>query len=541
MENTERLAALTLAQVRDVRRACADVTPGHPRFPGSCPMCQLGVTWLPHEGPQEEFVGSEVRELLYGGQAGGGKSAALVAMPLRWVGHPEFNGIILRRDTTQLVKLLKEADALYPKAVPGAQRRMKGDAAVWRFPSGAQVRFEHCLLESDIARYDGDEFQYVGFDELTHFTLSQFTGLGARIRASVAGLPRYSRATSNPGGEGHAWVFERWRAWLDPQAKIPGLPDRFDEWGQHLPPARPGQVLWFHPETDQRVQAGTPLSISRTFIPAKLSDNPSLEQNDPDYRAGIMALDPVRRAQLLRGDWLAKPGRGVYFKRGWFKMVEVAPTEVVSRVRTWDLAATEETPGKKSGDPDWTVGELWSKTKAGSFILEDVIRFRGRPLEVERAILNTAKADGRKVEILLPQDPGQAGKAQAEAFVRLLAGFIVRTQRPTGDKVTRAGPFSAQVEGGNVYLVEARWNAPFFEELEAFPEGAHDDQVDPGADAIGHLSGVAEWSDLTRYKGTTPKMSEEELHDAINAPFGGLRDYPDHSTDTDQNKRTGRW
>jgi predicted phage terminase large subunit-like protein len=129
--------------------------------------------------------------------------------------------------------------------------------------------------------------------------------------------------------------------------------------------------------------------------------------------------------------------------------------DVVARVRCWDLAATEQGPGKRQGkDPDWTVGELWSRTKDGRFFIENVIRFRGTPLEVEQAIANTAKLDGSGVRIRLPQDPGQAGKAQAANFIRMLAGYNLRAKQVTGDKVTRAGPFSAQVEGGNVYVVE---------------------------------------------------------------------------------------
>src|ERR1700694_1453946 len=137
MAEAGRVQRMSVSEIRALRKQCAGTTVGHPKYPGTCANCDLGVAWIPHEGPQEEFVSSAVSELLYGGAAGGGKTAGLVAIPLRWVGNPDFQGIILRRETTQLGRLLKEASDLYPKAVPGAYPVGLGAGAVWRFPSGA--------------------------------------------------------------------------------------------------------------------------------------------------------------------------------------------------------------------------------------------------------------------------------------------------------------------------------------------------------------------------------------------------------------------
>jgi predicted phage terminase large subunit-like protein len=150
-------------------------------------------------------------------------------------------------------------------------------------------------------------------------------------------------------------------------------------------------------------------------------------------------------------------------------------------VRAWDLAA--------SSDGDWTVGVLMSKDTQGVFYIENVIRFRGTPLEVERKIMQTAQNDGRSVQIVLPQDPGQAGKSQAQTYVRRLAGYKVKAQRPTGSKETRASAFAAQAEGRNVKMVKASWNQCFIDELELFPLGTHDDQVDAASDAFNELLG----------------------------------------------------
>ncbi|HWF78367.1 MAG TPA: phage terminase large subunit, partial [Caulobacteraceae bacterium] len=119
-------------------------------------------------------------------------------------------------------------------------------------------------------------------------------------------------------------------------------------------------------------------------------------------------------------------------------------------------------------------------------------RLRGTPAAVERLLANTAAEDGPDVEIALPQDPGQAGKAQAAALVRALEGFTVRVSPESGDKVTRFGPFSAQAEAGNVYVLRAPWNETWFAALEAFPTAAHDDDADATSRAFGaHQSRLA--------------------------------------------------
>ena len=150
------------------------------------------------------------------------------------------------------------------------------------------------------------------------------------------------------------------------------------------------------------------------------------------------------------------------------------PPDIVATVRAWDLAATLG----DIGDPDWTVGLKLGRTQSGSFIVLDVIRLRGGPAAVESAIKVAAAKDGADVPIALPQDPGQAGRAQILYLVRQLAGFSVSATPETGSKMVRAMPVAAQAEAGNLLLLRAGWNAEFREELAMFPYGAKDDQVD---------------------------------------------------------------
>jgi len=185
------------------------------------------------------------------------------------------------------------------------------------------------------------------------------------------------------------------------------------------------------------------------------------------------------------------PREGGLFQHSWFQAIGALPTDIRRTVRAWDLAATKKST---SNDPDWTAGVRMSRTSSGLYIIEHCRRFRGSPMEVEAALLGTAKIDGTSVTVRLAQDPGQAGKAQAEQLVRKLAGYPVKVDRPTGDKATRAAPFAAQAEAGNVRIlvtgdpVADAWIQPFIDELCLFPAAAHDDQVDAAADAFNELA-----------------------------------------------------
>jgi predicted phage terminase large subunit-like protein len=150
-------------------------------------------------------------------------------------------------------------------------------------------------------------------------------------------------------------------------------------------------------------------------------------------------------------------------------------------VRYWDLAATEKT---ELNDPDWTVGIELGRDKNDGYWLVDAVRVRANPGDVERLLLDTAAQDGNKVKIGFGQDPGQAGKSQAQYLVRALSSFTVTPATESGDKRTRFGPFSSQCRAGNVKILRGSWNEDLFRVLEGFPELAHDDEVDASSDTL---------------------------------------------------------
>lgn len=172
------------------------------------------------------------------------------------------------------------------------------------------------------------------------------------------------------------------------------------------------------------------------------------------------------------------PREGGMFKRAWFPVIRAIPNGT-RFVRGWDLAATE-------GAGDWTVGVKIGRQKNGRFVIAGVTRDRKSAAGVERLLVNTASQDGYECTISIPQDPGQAGKAQTSYLVQQLAGYTVRTSPESGDKVTRAGPLAAQAEAGNVDILEGDWNEAFFDEITIFPNGTKD-QTDAASRAFNEL------------------------------------------------------
>ena len=206
-----------------------------------------------------------------------------------------------------------------------------------------------------------------------------------------------------------------------------------------------------------------------------------------------MALGPYATAGQLQQR--PSPRSGGIFKREWFPTVRNLPADMVW-VRGWDLAATEKQLVKS--DPDFTVGAKvgWSMM-LGKWIIGDIQRFRKEAHDVERTMLDVATADSVETQIQLPQDPGAAGKGQAQNLIRLLSRFTVYAAPVTGDKMARALKWAAKAGSGLVALLDGPWNDDFLAELTSFPTGAHDDQVDAVSSAFDRLlnsdNSVADW------------------------------------------------
>jgi predicted phage terminase large subunit-like protein len=395
--------------------------------------------YIPHKptAKQLAFLLLDNLEAFYGGAAGGGKSDALLMAALQYVDIPGYAAIIFRKNYSELTL----PGALLDRArewLSNTDAVWKEQEKTWHFPSGATLSFGYLDNDNDMYRYQSAEFQFIGFDEITEFNEKPFRFLFSRLRRlKTSEIPLRMRAASNPGGSGHDWVKQRF------------------------------------------ITEG--LEKGRIFIPATLNDNPFIDKET--YIVSLNQLDPITRKKLLDGDWSARDS-GNLFKREWFKIIDAAPA--ISYIRYWDMAATE---AKKGQDPDWTVGLKMGRDANGQFYVADVRRVRANPQAVEILIKQTAQLDGTQTHIYIEQEPGAGSKSLIDYYVRQLAGYTVRPDKPATDKVTRAQPASSQAEAGNINLIQGAWISAFLDEVEAFPCGSHDDQVDTMSAALAILSG----------------------------------------------------
>lgn len=277
---------------------------------------QKTYIFKPNPGPQTQFLASSEQEVLYGGAAGGGKSYAMVADPVRYFDNNKFRGLLLRRTNDELRELINVSKQLYPALYPGG----RGQGAhwterekTWTFPSGATLWMSYLEKDDDVYRYQGQAFSWIGFDELTQWsTPFAWNYMRSRLRTTTeSGLPLCMRATSNPGGVGHHWVK---KAFVDP------APAGKAFWARNL---ETNEVLTWPKNSEFAVRnglVGKPM-FKRRFIPANLFDNPYLAE-DGAYEANLLSLPEHQRKQLLEGNW--DVNEGAAFPE-WNRSIHVVP------------------------------------------------------------------------------------------------------------------------------------------------------------------------------------------------------------------------
>ncbi len=233
--------------------------------------------WTPQK-KQLEFLSRPEYECLYGGAAGGGKSDALLAEAVRQVNIPHYCAIIFRKTVPQLSELIDRSRAIYQPAFPKAV--YNSSEHFWKFPSGAKIYFGSMQYTKDRINYQGKRYDFIAFDELTHFTWEEYSYMFSRNRPSGPGTRVYMRATTNPGGIGHSWVKERFITAAPPMTPIT------DEYSVVDPD---GKLI--------------KLKRQRIFIPAAVFDNKILMKNNPSYIASLAMLPQAEKNALLYGNW----------------------------------------------------------------------------------------------------------------------------------------------------------------------------------------------------------------------------------------------
>lgn len=450
----------------------------------------------PQPGPQEAFLSSPADVVIYGGAAGGGKTYGMLLDALHYTHVQGFGAVFFRKNHNQIFSeggLWDTSLDLYtglPNAVPVLGR------CQWKFmnPKGrtcSKVSFKHIERDLDLGKWQGSQICALYFDELTHFSEKTFFYMFSRNR-SLCGVKPYTRASCNPDPDSWVAKFIEW--WIDPKTGY-AIPERsgvirwFIRIEEVIHWADTREELWERFNLTTKTERDKPKSV--TFIAASVYDNKLLLEKDPGYLANLEAMALVERERLLHGNWKIKAAAGLFFKRTQVKdMLPNVPQDVVKWVRAWDLAATSEDEG---GDPAYTAGVLMGKRQDGSYVIADVINLRLSAADVRKTVRMTAAMDiarYKRVRVRLPQDPGQAGKDQAQSYIKFMAGYDVCAIAESGSKEARAEPVAAQWQAGNFYVVIGDWNEEYFAQLESFPASKFKDMVDATSSAFTEIENV---------------------------------------------------
>lgn len=438
---------------------------------------------------------------------------------LPYIKDPNYQASYFRRNTKQLTQqggLWEEAKKMFGhfKAKPNET------ALKCTFPSGSSLAFNHLEHEKHKESYQGGQLSAVFFDELTHFSQTQFTYLLSRLR-SDSEVDGFCMASCNPSND--SWVKNWIEWWLDDE----GYPDKvkqgkvryylliddkpvFADDAQTLKELYPDSCRIYNPADDIYIEV-EPKTF--TFLAGTIFDNPALIRANPKYLAELNSLPRVERSQLLDGCWNAVPESSGYFKREWLGKVERVPLGC-KEVRAWDKAATE--PSEVNRYPDFTASIKLLKDNNNEYYIvggycpenfdkaePDIKgRFRRRAGDRDNIILAQSKHDGSDTIIIFPQDAGAAGVTEFQESAKKLIqeGFVVKKDPApsTRSKLNKFTPFAAACENKLVHIVESSFPdkktlEAFYSELEKFDgerssTSKKDDQADAVATAFNYLA-----------------------------------------------------
>ena len=326
-----------------------------------------------------------VKDLLFGGAAGPGKSESLLQLSTQFVDHPGWHTLLLRHTYAEL----SQSSGLMDRAIKYWAKEYHWNGAEHKFtwPSGSTLTFGHLSDRNAHYRYDGAEYTFIGIDEARSVPEEQLRYLQTRLRSTVDNdLPRMYRLASNPGGISHDYLYNNY-------VTVPGK-----------------------------------------FVAANRKDNPYLPD---DYDKQFDMVDEWTRLQLLHGDWTAA-ARTDYFPDNY--QIQYAVFEHPRRVRSWDLASTDRATA------DYTVGMLISYEN-GRYNVDGIERGQWNPADVTDKIIRTAHKDGRDVKVLV-EEPYGVGSIIISDLARQLPGYDLEGIKPHGDKAERARPVAGALRNG---------------------------------------------------------------------------------------------
>lgn len=487
--------------------------------------------------PQTKFLSTPADFAIFNGQPGSGKSAALTLDLLRGVHLPLFRGAAFRRQRKHLMQsggLWDLAHRWFPHA--GASL-VGGEVLEARFRSGATVQYHHMNAEKDKESHDGASFEALVFDELPHFSETQFWYLAGSRNRGVSGYRPTIRASTMAAPD--TWVHKMILPWLDSQGAWPNweMSGRL-RWFVRNP--FDDQIQWFEtrahaqdyvimlraetPDPNDPVHSIDPKSL--TVVHARTADNRIMLESAKGY-GGSLGLMTRYERERLSGNWNARPPSAGMFSRHFFKVLDSRPRDedIVFSVRGWDRAATVQSPDGNP-DPDWTRGVRLDLLRNGQLVISDVVSLRDRPGQVNVLMKNTAELDGPRVVQALWINPGDSGvfeKDALEAMLRAVPGCgEIRFERQIVNKESYARPCASFFDPEIVHaqrgaIVRGAWNNECLAEADLFPlkkhpitgDDLHDDFVDALCRAFIEVQGrlVTSRGDLLGWAGARIRTS----------------------------------
>lgn len=363
--------------------------------------------YIPHAPfyQQLHFLSLETEELLYGGQAGGGKSDALLMAALQYVEEPNYSALLLRRTYQDLAKpnaIMDRAKNWLKPFVDDKTVKWSSDTKTFTFPSGSTLTFGYLQHNNDLDQYQGSELQFVGFDELTQFTERQYTYLHSRLRRlDNSDIPIRMRAGTNPGGRGHEWVKKRF---IIPNSPVP-------------------------------------------FIPSAYTDNKYLDGDQ--YGEQLDRLDPVTRLQLKFGDWNAELEEGLLLSRTDLKNALINYEDYKDWIPSFNVIGIDKAG---TGRDKFSCCAITYFTN-GKMILTNIKSTDSA--YPEEMVYNLVEEEYKKYNTFLVNfegEPGSDSLYSLRHWTNILNdlinsyGIIVKDTRPLTSKFNRARPIAHSVK-----------------------------------------------------------------------------------------------
>jgi len=409
------------------------------------------AVWQPQPGPQKYFFECPVEDAAFGGARGGGKSHAVIGIGmshlLKYGEHAK--AMIVRHSLPQLEDLIASSHNVYPRIGATWAEQKK----TWTFPNKATLKFRFLANRKDASNYQGHEYTLIVFEELTNWPDPGPVDMLRATLRSAHGIPPLFRATCNPGGPGHEWVYRRY---IEPQNAV------------DMREIVKGNCK-------MRIFKDPVSGVQRCFIPSRLQDNPALILKDPSYVQRLMDIgDPALVKAWLDGDWNYRPSGGIV-RMEWFRHYDTPPP-VSKIVISWDTA------NKNEAHNAYSVATIWGQGPDGDYLL-DVYRQRVEFPELERAAISLNDKWRPEINLIEDKASGQQLFQKVNRLPDYPAYAFGQHEKEKDfcrlDKGTRLATVSGWFQSGKIFLPSrAGWIADYENEVSGFPDTAYADQCD---------------------------------------------------------------